>query len=150
MVLIDENGVQIGELDTYQALAKARAANLDLVEVAPAARPPVCRVMDYGKYKYRQKKKEHQAKTASHLKEVRLTPKIQDHDLLIKVDHAKGFLGKGHKVLVNLVFKGRELDHTDLGMHLLDRFVKALDGCCRIEAPPRREGKKFFLMLIPK
>ena len=149
-MLIDENGVQIGAVDTYEALNKARAAALDLVEVAPAARPPVCRVMDYGKYKYRQKKKEHQAKTASHLKEVRLTPKIQDHDLLIKVDHAKGFLGKGNKVLVNLVFKGREMDHTDLGMNLLDRFIKGLDGMCKIESPPRREGRKYFLMLVPK
>ncbi len=149
-MLIDESGTQIGVVDTYEAINRARGVSLDLVEVAPAARPPVCRIMDYGKYKYRQKKKEHQGKTSSHLKEVRLTPKIQDHDLLIKVDHAKGFLSKGHKVLVNLVFKGREMDHTDLGMNLLDRFIKALDGICKIEAPARREGRKFFLMLIPK
>ena len=149
-MLIDENGVQIGAVDTFEALNKARAVGMDLVEVAPAGRPPVCRIMDYGKYKYRQKKKEHQHKTTSHLKEVRLTPKIQEHDLLIKVDHAKAFLVKGNKVLVNLVFKGREMDHTDIGMKLVDRFILALDGVCKVEAPLRREGKRFSLMLIPK
>ncbi len=149
-MLIDENGVQIGAVDTSDALARARAVDQDLVEVAPAARPPVCRIMDYGKYKYRQKKKEHQHKTASHLKEVRLTPKIQDHDLSIKVVHAKEFLEHGHKVLVSLRFKGREMDHTDLGMNLLDRFIKGLDGTCKIEAPARREGRSYILMLVPK
>lgn len=149
-MLIDENGVQVGAIDTFEALNRARTAGMDLVEVAPAARPPVCRIMDYGKYKYRQKKKEHQHKTTSHLKEVRLTPKIQDHDLLIKVDHAKGFLEKGHKVLVTLVFKGRELDHTDLGLGLLNRFVTSLEGAARVEAPAKREGKRYNLMLVPK
>ena len=150
VMLIDENGVQIGAVDVQEAIARAKAAGLDLVEVAPAARPPVCRVMDYGKYKYRQKKKEHQHKTTSHLKEVRLTPKIQLHDLTIKAEHAKAFLVKGNKVLVSLVFKGRELDHTDLGLGLLDRFVQSLDGSCRVEAPAKREGKRFMLMLVPK
>ena len=149
-MLIDETGTQIGAVDTYEALNRAKTAGLDLVEVAPAGRPPVCRIMDYGKYKYRQKKKEHQSRVASHLKEMRLTPKIQEHDLLIKVEHAKEFLSKGHKVLVSMVFKGREMDHMELGTNLLNLVTKSLDGVCKVEAPPRREGKKLFLMLIPK
>ena len=149
-MLIDETGTQIGAVDTYEALNRARTAGLDLVEVAPAGRPPVCRIMDYGKYKYRQKKKEHQSKVSSHLKEVRLTPKIQEHDLLIKADHAKDFLSKGHKVLVSMVFKGREMEHMELGTNMLGVFTRSLDGICKVEAPARREGKKLFLMLIPK
>lgn len=149
-MLIDENGNQVGVVDTYEAVNRARSVSLDLVEVAPAGRPPVCRIMDYGKYKYRQKKKEHQSRATTHLKEVRLTPKIQEHDLMIKMEHAKAFLAKGHKVLVNMVFKGRELDHAEIGTNMLNRFTKALEIVCKIESPMKREGKKIILMLVPK
>lgn len=150
--LIDENEQQMGVVDTRKALGMARDAGLDLVEIAANANPPVCKIMDYGKYKYAMSKKEHRAKAQSHqteLKEVRIkTPKIGDHDLMIKVGQAKKFLERGDRVQFSLRFRGRELAHIDEGDRVFDRVVEALQDISRVEAR-RREGRRITMMLTP-
>ncbi len=150
--LIDAEGRQVGVVLTDEARRMAQEAGKDLVEVAPDARPPVCKIMDYGKYKYEQKKKSQgQKKTIVRRKEIKLRPKTEEHDFTVKVNHARRFLEKGHKVLVTMVFRGRESIHIDLGRDLLLRFGKALEDCAKVEREPSREGRnKMDMILVGK
>jgi len=137
---------------TEEALRRAREAGLDLVEVAPEAKPPVCKVMDYGKFKYEQKKKAHQAKSkqkVTQLKELRLRPKTEPHDLLVKVKKAKEFLAEGDRVQINMLFKGREMAHIDVGKSLLERFAVEVVEVGKVERPAILEGRRMTLLLVP-
>jgi translation initiation factor IF-3 len=149
--LIDENEQQAGVVETRDAMMRARAAGLDLVEVAPTARPPVCRIMDYGKWKYAQRKKEQKSQAHRHeteLKEIRIkTPKIGDHDLGIKVQHARGFLERGDRVQFTLRFRGRELAHIDEGQRIFQKIVQDLADVSKVDQPYRYEGKRITMTL---
>jgi len=137
---------------TEEAMRRAREAGLDLVEVAPDAKPPVCKIMDYGKFKYEAKKKAHQAKAkqkVTQLKELRLRPKTEEHDLLVKVKKAKEFLAEGDRVQINMQFKGREMAHIDLGKTLLERFATEVVGLGKVERPAILDGRKMTLLLVP-
>jgi len=150
--LIDESGEQLGIMEIANALLIADERGLDLVEMAATAKPPTCKLMDYGKYKYEQKKKSQgQKKTIVRRKEIKLRPKTEEHDFTVKVNHARRFLEKGHKVLVTMVFRGRESIHIDLGRDLLLRFGKALEDCAKVEREPSREGRnKMDMILVGK
>jgi translation initiation factor IF-3 len=153
-VILDDGdeSVQLGVLPTRDALAKAREMGLDLVEVSPTARPPVCRIMDFGKYKYEQAKKARQSKKRQHqvvVKEVKLRPKIEKHDYEFKKKHIVEFLDQGDKVKVTLMFRGREMAHADLGRKLLDRLAEDIKEIGKVEAPPRQEGRTMILLLTP-
>jgi translation initiation factor IF-3 len=138
-------------MEVRDALALANERELDLVEIAPTATPPTCKLMDYGKYKYQQKKKNHgQKKTSHRQKEIKLRPKTDDHDIEVKVNRAKAFLDKGHKVQVTMVFRGREAIHVDLGRQILNRFQKELDECAKLEKPPTKEGRNRMSMILAK
>lgn len=148
--LIDEENNQVGVVDTREALERARENGLDLVEVAPTGKPPVCRLMDYGKHKYDLKKKEHRAKVKQHhtvIKEVRLRPKIDDHDVQTKLKQSREFLIKGNKVQFTMLFKGREMAHTELGMEIFDQIVAALADVGKIESPAKRMGRRITMVL---
>jgi len=126
---------------------------LDLVEVAPDAKPPVCRIMDYGKYRYEQAKKIREARkkqTIIQVKEIKLRPKTEDHDLQFKARHAERFLKEGNKTKVTMMFRGREMVHLDRGRLMLDRFVEALKDVAVVEQPPRVEGRNMVMILGPK
>jgi len=152
--LIDADGNQVGILDVKEALARAREDGLDLVEVSPNTRPPVCRIMDYGKWRYSQKKKERKARAHRHeveLKEVRIrTPKIGKHDLDIKVKRARGFLEEGHRVQFSLRFRGREMAHTDLGREILAGIQTTLADVAKVERNFRMEGRVLTMVLASK
>lgn len=131
----------------------AREAGLDLVEVARNANPPVCRIMDYGKYKYEIKKRSVEARKKSHhirVKELRLRPKTEEHDFMTKLQHAREFLTQHHKVLVNMLFRGREMAHLSIGRDLIMRFVSELEDVGKVEQEPKLEGKRMTLVLTPK
>jgi translation initiation factor IF-3 len=151
ILLVDENNNQVGTVDTRDALARARQAGLDLVEVAPQSRPPVCRIMDYGKWKYGQRKKEQKAKAHRHdteLKQVRIrTPKIGDHDLEIKVQMARGFLSRGDRVQFSLMFRGRELAHIEEGRKVFTRIAEELSDVGKVDMHVRREGRRITMSL---
>ncbi len=150
MRLIDANGEQLGVVAIDEARRRADDSGLDLVEVAPEARPPVCKIMDYGKFKYLQKKREHDAKKKSHatqLKEIRVRPKIDKHDLEFKVNRAREFLESGHKVQFNMLFRGREMAHQDVGRGVMDRIIEALGDVAKVERPARMEGKRMTCLL---
>jgi translation initiation factor IF-3 len=151
--LIDETGEQVGVVPTEEALSRAQTARLDLVEVSPRARPPVCKIMDYGKFKYDLRKKEqqqHRKSAAQQLKELRVRPKTGDHDLEVKLRKARQFLEEGHKVLFNVFFRGRERSHTELGRYLLERIATDLEDCSRVERMPAMDGRRMTMMLLPK
>jgi translation initiation factor IF-3 len=148
--VIGSGGEQLGILPVDQALAKARESELDLVEVAPNERPPVCRIMDFGKYKYEKKKKSHQATHHTKTKEIRLRPKTGDHDIDFKIKQAKGFLQHKDKVQVSVIFRGRELAHIDEGRKVMDRVVQELLEVGKLEAPPMNQGKRMICTLMPK
>jgi translation initiation factor IF-3 len=153
-VILDEGeqSVQLGVLPTRDALAKARELGLDLVEVSPTARPPVCKIMDFGKYKYEQAKKARQSKKRQHqvvVKEIKLRPKIETHDYDFKKKHIVEFLEAGDKVKITLQFRGREMAHAALGRKLLDQLADELKDVAKVEAPPRQEGRTMILMLTP-
>lgn len=148
--LIDENNAQAGVMSRDEALTKAKSLELDLVEVAPNSDPPVCRIMNYGKYKYKQKKKSHQKHHTVQLKEVRIRPKTDEHDLETKIKQARKFLGKRDRVLVNMLFRGRERAHTDLGKELLKRFAESLEDVAKVEKDIALQGKRMNLILAPK
>lgn len=136
----------------WDAIQKAQERGLDLVEVAPGANPPVCRIMDYGKYKYEQKKKQAASKAKAHaatLKEVKLRPRTDDHDLDFKVRSARRFLVEGDKVKVTLMFRGREIVHTSLGFEQLDRVKAMLADIANVESTPRLEGRFMSMILVP-
>ena len=147
--LIDGEGRQVGVVPTFEALQMAREAGMDLVEVAADARPPVCKVMDYGKFKYEQKKKQHHTHKTK-LKEVRLRPHTDEHDYNVKLNRAKGFLEKGDKVQLVLMFRGRQMVHKDLGRKLLERMVVDLQEIAKVERPPKQEGRRMTMLLARK
>jgi translation initiation factor IF-3 len=151
--LIDDEDNQIGIVEVSEALRRAQEAEMDLVEVAPQARPPVCRIMDYGKYKYQQKKKEQKAKSHRHeteLKEIRIrTPKIGDHDLQLKIKHAREFLERGDRVQFSLRFRGRELAHIEEGREIFKTIGEELNDVAKIDQHPRFEGRRLSMMLAP-
>jgi translation initiation factor IF-3 len=151
--VIGPEGAQLGIMLADQARMKATELELDLVEVAPKAEPPVCRIMDFGKHIYHEQKKEQKARKKAHahdLKEVRLSFKIGKHDLDIKVVHAKEFLAEGHRVQFTMVYKGREIAHQSLGEQTLKGVVTQLADCSKVERAPFREGKRVGLILAPK
>ena len=151
--LIDENGGQVGVVETGEAIRRAQEAGLDLVEVSPDGDPPVCRIMDYGKYKYKQKKKGHQGRTKQHvtqIKELRLHPKTDKHDIEIKIAHAREFLIKKDKVMVNMLFKGREMAHIDIAKAKMTFFAQQLEEVGKLERPPLMEGRRMHMVLAPK
>jgi translation initiation factor IF-3 len=150
--LIDQNGEQVGILPTHEAMARAQAAGLDLVEVAAEAKPPVCRIQDYSKFLFEMQKKERQAKSNAHkvdTKEVRLRPGTGEGDIDIKAKHAREFLAEGHKVSILLQFRGREMSHKELGLAVVKRFMDKLEGAARMEQEPRLEGKRMYALLVP-
>lgn len=152
--LIDQNGDQAGIVATINAMDMARDLDLDLVEVSPQARPPVCKLLNYGKYKYElEKKAREQKKNASQvrLKEVRMQPKIEQHDMAFKARHVQEFLEQGNKVKVTVRFRGREFAHTEFGKAKLDRILEQLkEDSYKIDSPPKMEGRFMSMLLSPK
>ncbi len=153
--LIDENGKQIGIVPLKEALAIAEEKGLDLVEVAPQANPPVCKIMDYGKFKYEMKKKEREArkKQREHqieVKDIRMKVRIEEHDLQVKLKHMREFLEDGDKVRVRIRFRGRENVHPELGDRLYKRIVEELQDLAEVEIPPKKEGQFLTFVLAPK
>lgn len=150
--LIDVNGEQLGIKTRSEALDIAANANLDLVMVAPNAKPPVCRVMDYGKYRFEQQKKEKEARkkqTVIKVKEIRLSPNIEEHDFNTKLRNARKFLTKGDKVKASVRFRGRAITHKELGQNVLERVAEECKDIAQIETKPKMEGRSMFLMLAP-
>jgi translation initiation factor IF-3 len=148
--LIDETGQQVGIVSAQEALQRAQQVGLDLVEVSPESKPPVCRIQDYSKYLFEQQKKERAAKSNAHksdIKEVRLRPGTGQGDLDIKAKHAREFLADGHKVSLLLQFRGREMSHRELGIDMIRKFAAQLSDVAKIEQEPRLEGKRMFAML---
>ncbi len=126
---------------------------MDLVEVSPSANPPVCRIMDYGKFKYQQSKKQQEAKKKQihvEVKEIKLRPKTDDHDLMFKVKHVRRFLEEGNKAKITLVFRGREITHMDIGRAVIQRFAAELEDVAVIESQPRVDGRNMFMIVAPK
>lgn len=151
--MIDEDGSQIGVVPTSQALEIAASKGLDLVEVAANVRPPVCRIMDYGKYLYEQSKKLKAAKKKQHtvqLKEMRFRPKTEEHDYQFKLRHITDFIKEGFKVKASVVFRGRELVHKELGQRILERLQADLAGMAEPESQPKLEGRNLSLMFLAK
>jgi translation initiation factor IF-3 len=145
----------VGIIDTSEAINKARELGLDLVEVAPTSDPPVCRIMDYGKWLYQQKRKirdahkKHQYHSTT-LKEIRLRPETDKHDLDVKLNHAREFLEKGHKVQFTVFFRGRQLLHKDRGYTILEEIVESLEDMAKVEQPSRMSAKRMTLLVVPK
>ena len=151
--LIGADGEQVGVVSLAEALAMAEAAELDLVEIAPAAKPPVCKVMDYGKFKYRESKKRHEAKLKQkqiQVKEIKFRPRTDEGDYLIKVRNLIRFLEEGDKAKVTLRFRGREMAHQELGLRLLERVKQDLDPYAVVEQFPKMEGRQMVMVLSPK
>jgi len=150
--VIDPEGKQLGILPVYEALRLATNYELDLVEVSPKSEPPVCRIMDYGKFKYQQSKKAHDAKKKQavvHLKEVKMRPKTEEHDFQFKLRHVERFLKEGNKTKITIVFRGRELAHPDLGRNMLNRITEESKEWGKVEQPPKFEGRNFVMVLAP-
>jgi translation initiation factor IF-3 len=150
--LIDESGTMLGVMTSREALGIAQGRGLDLIEIAPTATPPTCKIMDYGKWKYENKKKEKVAKkkqTVITVKEIQVRPRTDEHDLAVKMRHARRFLLDGDKVKVNLRFLGREMAHQDQGHKVLRKMQQSLLDIALVETPPKMEGKQMFLLLAP-
>jgi translation initiation factor IF-3 len=151
--VVGSDGEQLGILPLSEALSLADSQHLDLVEVSPTATPPVCRIMDYGKYKYQQSKRQQEAKKKQiqiQLKEVKLRPKTDEHDLQFKIKHVRRFLEEGNKAKITVIFRGREITHTELGLSALEKFASELQDVCIIEVRPRIEGRNMFMIVAPK
>jgi translation initiation factor IF-3 len=151
--LIGPDGQQVGVMPTKEALAQAVEAHLDLVEVAPQASPPVCRIMDYGKFKYQQSKKQQEARrkaTTIQVKEVKVRPKIEEHDMGFKLRNARRFLEDGDKVKISVIFRGREIAHTDRGFRILAQMIEALADVGTVEQNPKLEGRNLSMIVTPK
>ena len=148
--LIDENGVQVGVISKEDAIAKAKAVELDLVEVAPDANPPVCRIMNYGKFKYKQKKKSHQKQHVVQLKELRLRPKTGEHDIQTKIRQARKFLENKDRVIISIMFKGRERAHAELGENILKQIADALEDIAKVEREKIADDRRMGIILSPK
>ena len=148
--VIGSDGEQLGVMTAEDALSRAEDAGLDLVEVAPGSTPPVCRIMDYGRYKYEQKKKAGKGKGhAASLKEIKLRPRTDDHDLSTKLKKVRRFLREGDKVKVTVMYRGREMVHRQLGRQQLDRVTEMLGPVATVENPPRMEGRFLSMILVP-
>jgi translation initiation factor IF-3 len=152
--LVDAENNQVGIVERLFAQEKAREANLDLVEVSPTSDPPVCRIMDYGKWVYEQKRKVREARKKTHhagsLKEVRLRPETDAHDIEIKVKHAREFIEKGHKVQFTLIFRGRQMLHKDKGAEVLSKIVESLGDVAKVDRSNEMMGKRMTLVVSPK
>lgn len=151
--LIGANGEQLGIVDSFKALSLAREADLDLVKIAPTAKPPVCKIIDYGKYKYEQGRREKDAKRKQKIvevKEIRMSPNIGENDFKTKVSAATKFLDRGDKVKITLRFRGREMAHMDQSKHILDDFAQEVSAISVIEKAPKVEGRSMSLVLAPK
>ncbi len=150
--VIDSEGKQLGILPLVEALRVAANADLDLVEVSPKSEPPVCRIMDFGKFKYQQSKKAHDAKKKQavvHLKEVKLRAKTEEHDLEFKLRHIERFLKEGNKTKVTIIFRGREITHSDLGKQMMGRIAEKAKEWGKIEQPAKFEGRNYVMILAP-
>lgn len=151
--LIGADGEQIGIMPLAEALNRAAEANLDLVEVAPQANPPVCRIMDYGKFKYLQSKKTQEARkkqTVIQVKEVKFRPKIEDHDIAFKIKNIRRFLTQKDKTKISLIFRGREIAHPQIGIDLLNRVASELEDIGTVEQAPKIEGRNLTMVIAPK
>jgi translation initiation factor IF-3 len=150
--LVGVEGEQLGVLPIEQALARAQELGLDLVEVSPMAKPPVCKIMDYGKFKYLEKKKQNEAKKKQvvvQLKEVKLRPRTEEHDYATKIKKVREFLGEANKARITVMFRGREMSHRELGQKVLQRIIEDLRDVAVIESAPRMEGRQMFMILSP-
>ncbi len=150
--VIDKDGGQVGVLTLAEALAKAEAAGLDLVEIAPSADPPVCKIIDFGKYRYQLTKKEKEQKKTQHqvkVKEIKIKPNTDEHDLETKIKHAREFIAKGNKVRLTCVFRGREMLHPEFGQRLVQRICDHLSDVASPEAPPKMFGRNLSIVLAP-
>ncbi len=153
VLLIDENGEKQGEMPVSAALDAAKAAGLDLVEVSPNSVPPVCKILDYGKFRFEEQKKKAETRKKAkriELKEIKVRPNIDDHDYDVKMKAIHRFFEEGDKVKITLRFRGRELAHTHIGMELLDRIRGELDGIAKVEHEPRFEGRQVVMVLAPR
>lgn len=152
MRVVNQTQEMLGAMPTLDALELARQAGLDLVEVAPDERPPVCRIMDYGKFKYEQKKKQAKSTKTHHVqvKEIRLRPKTGEHDVEFKVKQARGFLADRDKVKVTIIFKGREMAHVDRGREMILGVIASLQDVAKVEKNPSMEGRSMTAVLVPK
>ena len=151
--VIDPDGNQIGIIPTPEALDAAAEHGLDLVEVSPNANPPVCKIMDYGRYRYEQTKKKQEAKkkqSTFQIKEIKIRPKTGEHDLQVKIGHIRKFIGKKDKVKVTVLFRGREITLSQLGMGLLEQIVEETEEIAVVEQSPKFEGRTLVMLLAPK
>jgi translation initiation factor IF-3 len=151
--LIGADGEQVGIVPVKEALDRARDSGLDLVEVAPNSRPPVCRIMDYGKFKYELAKKDKLARKKSHsfqLKEMRFRPKIDEHDYQFKMKHVREFLSQGSKVRTFVLFRGREMTRLEFGRKILERLEEDLTDIATVDAPPKMEGRSMSMVVAPR
>jgi translation initiation factor IF-3 len=151
--VISASGEQLGVMSLAEAQALADNQNQDLVEVSPDARPPVCKIFDYGKYKFDQGKREKEARKRQHIihvKEIKFRPKIDDHDFNTKKGHVERFINEGNKVKVTIMYRGREMDHLELGKALLDRLVREMKDFILVESMPKVEGRNMVMMIAPK
>src|SRR5512142_1922222 len=150
--VVGPDSEQLGVLPIEQALARAQELGMDLVEVSPMAKPPVCKIMDYGKFKYLEKKKQNEAKKKQvvvQLKEVKLRPRTEEHDYDVKIKKVREFLGEANKARITVMFRGREMSHRELGQKVLQRVIEDLRDVAVIEAAPRMEGRQMFMILAP-
>lgn len=150
--LINYNGENAGVVSLAEALKIAQEVGLDLIEISPQVTPPVCKVLDYGKYKYEMQKKKNEAKKNQKvvsIKELKLRPMIDTHDYEVKVKQAKKFLAQGDKVKFTMRYKGREMSANDLGKEILNKLLEDLDGLCKIDSAPKMEGKQMFMIVSP-
>jgi translation initiation factor IF-3 len=151
--VIDVNGEQLGVLSLADALAEAAKTGLDLVEVSPTATPPVCRIMDYGKFRYQQSKKiqvSKKSQTVIQVKEIRLRPKTEEHDLGVKIKHVKKFLEQHNKVKISMMFRGREIAYTEIGRKIMEDIKSTLADECVIDQQPKLEGRSMVMIVSPK
>ena len=151
--LISNDGEQLGIVSAAQSQMLAADKNLDLVKIAPQAKPPVCKIMDYGKYRFEQSKREKEAKKNQRvieIKEIRLSPNIDVHDFDTKVGHARKFLSAGNKTKVSIRFRGREMTHTDLGLTIMAQFAEKCADIASVEKPAKLEGRQMLMFLAPK
>ena len=152
MRLIDHEGEQVGIVSIEEARERAADVGLDLVEVAPEARPPVCKLMDYGKFRYEAQRKAREARKKQHvtqLKEVKMRPGIEDHDYDFKTRHARRFIEEGNKVKLTMMFRGRQMSHPELGLEVLKRVVADLEDIAKVETNPSMEGRSMTMVLAP-
>jgi len=151
--LIDPDGKMVGVVPIEVALESARQIGLDLVEIVPNQSPPVCKIIDYGKYKYQEKKKAQAAKAKQavvEIKEIKLRPRTEDHDLNFKIAHIRRFIEEGNKAKISIVFRGREMQHLDIAQPMVDRIIKETEDIAKVEVPPKLEGRSIIMLLSKK